>query len=159
MFGGFQQMGLRPGTEDVVLAVGMSRALELFWNQSNERMTRIAFLRDKFEELVLDHCEMVVINGLAAGRVSNTSNISFLGVDRQALLMAADLAGLALATGSACASGSSQPSPVLVAMEAEKAVVESSIRISFGATSSLEDVNLAANRIIKIVNNLRIRSS
>jgi cysteine desulfurase len=79
-------------------------------------------------------------------------------LDRQALLIAADFAGIAISTGSACASGSSEPSPVLVAMGLPAAVVEGSVRISFGATTTESEVMTAAVRISQIANDLRRRA-
>ena len=82
-------------------------------------------------------------------------NLSFLGLDRQAMLMALDMAGVACSTGSACASGSSEPSHVLQAMGLETGRIESSLRLSLGATSSLAEIDEAAKRILKTAKHLR----
>jgi cysteine desulfurase len=82
-------------------------------------------------------------------------NVSFPGIDRQAFLMAADMQGLAISTGSACASGSSDPSSVLVAMGLDRDITEGSIRLSLSHQSSLQEINLAADRIAMIYNDLR----
>ena len=97
----------------------------------------------------------VVVIGERAPRLPNTSCISFPGLDRQALVMALDLAGVACSTGSACASGSSEPSPTLVAMGLSKAVIDGAIRLSIGAFTTAEEVAEAARRIVKTVNHLR----
>ena len=89
----------------------------------------------------------------------HTCNVSFAGIDRQAFLMAADIEGLAISTGSACASGSSEPSPVLLAMKANNDVVLGSIRISLGATTTKTEIEEALAKITSIVEKLlKIRS-
>jgi len=118
IYGGFQQMGTRPGTEDVALTTGLHQAL-LEFQQSPERDAKIKQLRDQLETSLLSMAPAAVINGVGASRMSHTINISFPGINRQALLLAADFAGLAISTGSACASGSSDPSHVIIAMGGE----------------------------------------
>lgn len=162
LFGGFQQAGLRPGTESTALAVGMCRALQLWHAEAAERMTRMTELRDHFESR-LTTSEFwriplrVIINGASAPRLPNTSNIAFVGLDRQALVMALDLAGVACSTGSACASGSSEPSPVLLAMGCPGEVISSSLRFSLGAGTTRADIDESVSRIVKVVNDLRDR--
>lgn len=152
IFGGFQQMAIRPGTEDVALVAGLHRALQL---HSPERHLRMQQLRDELQCAILQSCPDAVINGGEAPRTPHTLNLSFPGVNRQALLMAADMAGLAISTGSACASGSSEPSPVLVAMGADLDVIEGSIRVSLGAFTTASEINQAGKRIVKLANDLR----
>ena len=152
LHGGFQQAGLRPGTEDVALAVGMHTALRIAIDEREERHQR---LRDSLERQLLTADNQIVINGRDADRLPHTSNISFPGVDRQALLMALDMAGVACSTGSACASGSSEPSPVLVAMGAAEEVISSSFRFSLGATTTPDEIDEAVRRILLVINQLR----
>ena len=95
-----------------------------------------------------------VINGVGATRMSHTINISFPGINRQALLLAADFAGLAISTGSACASGSSDPSHVIIAMGASEEVVEGSIRISLGATTSQQEIDDSLTRFQQVLDRL-----
>ncbi|MCG8585978.1 MAG: cysteine desulfurase [Pirellulales bacterium] len=146
--GGFQQAGIRPGTESVVLAIGMQRALELWQEESHERETRMRELRDSLEAGLRQGWPELVINGQLAPRLPHTSNVSFPGIDRQALLMALDVAGVACSTGSACASGSSEPSPVLLAMGADEAVVGGSLRLSLGASTTALEVDEAVRKIL-----------
>jgi cysteine desulfurase len=155
LFGGFQQGGIRPGTESVVLAVGMRDALALWHKERDIRDSRMRNLRDRFEQTILSGYPDAVIIGAAAERLPNTSNIAFVGVDRQMLFMAIDQAGVACSTGSACASGSSEPSPVLLAMGLDEAVISSSLRFSLGATTTAADIDEAARRILHCCNNLR----
>ena len=155
LYGGFQQGGLRPGTEDVALAVGMHKALQ-FWNEEREaRRVRLEKLRDQFEQGLAAGDSTIVVNGAGARRLGHTSNVSFPGVDRQALLMALDMAGVACSTGSACASGSSEPSPVLIAMGCAKEVISGSLRFSLGATTTANEIDEAVRRILLAVNQLR----
>jgi cysteine desulfurase len=148
LFGGFQQEGLRPGTESVALAVGMHAALVAWERDALSRSLRLRKLRDRLEAGLVEACGgAIVVNGAAAARLPHTSNLALMGVDRQALLMALDLAGVACSTGSACASGSSEPSPVLSAMGCSPEVLASSLRFSLGATTTAEEVEEAIRRI------------
>lgn len=149
LFGGFQQMALRPGTEDVALLAGMHMALKIAI-EDPDRAARMTELRE-FLESELQQRDGVTINGAGAKRMPHTTNVSFAGIDRQAFLMAADIEGLAISTGSACASGSSELSPVLLAMGANNDVVEGSIRISLGATTTRDEIIQAIERINLIV--------
>ncbi len=153
LVGGYQQLGMRPGTEPVELAVGMHKALELWQQEADERATRMRTLRDRLEAVLLSSDIPVVVNG-SESRLPNTSNVSFPGLDRQALLMALDMAGVQCSTGSACASGSSEPSPVLAAMNCPTEVLAGSIRISLGATTSQAEIDEATSRILSVVRDL-----
>jgi cysteine desulfurase len=148
LHGGFQQQGLRPGTESVALALGMQAALRAWESKADERMARISHLRDRFEAGLAQVCQSgIVVNGAPAARIPNTSNVAFLGIDRQSLLMALDLAGIACSTGSACASGSSEPSTVLRAMGCPREILSSSLRFSLGATTTQAEIDEAITRI------------
>lgn len=159
MIGGQQQSGLRPGTEDVALAAALHRAVELAVGNLPAAAIRVAGARDAFEsslrEVIRGPFEVIASD---APRACHVSNVAFPGIDRQALLLAADSNGLAIATGSACASGSSEPSPVLRAMGLPAGVIDSAVRVSFGAEHSAETGRDAAVRLGQIVNRLRDRS-
>ena len=153
LFGGSQQLGRRPGTEPVALVVGMMTALNLWNEEADQRESGMRQSRDHLEDLLLQE-STAVVNGQGE-RLPHTLNISFLGLDRQAMLMALDMAGVACSTGSACASGSSEPSHVLQAMGLETGRIESSLRLSLGATSSLAEIDEAAKRILNTAKHLR----
>jgi cysteine desulfurase len=153
--GGFQQSGLRPGTEPVALAVGMHRALQLWEREQELRATRVRDLRDRFELQLRAACPEILVHGAAVPRLPHTSCIAFPGLDRQALVMALDRQQIACSTGSACASGSSEPSPVLLAMGLSATVVEGSVRFSFSALTTDREVVESVNRIANVVNDLR----
>ncbi len=150
MLGGTQQWGSRPGTESVMLAVGLEAALRE-WQRDTGRAERMRELRDRFESRLLAELPHLHINGAGADRLPHTSNLAFLGWDRQALFLALDRAGIACSTGSACSSGSSEPSPVLTAMNCPEAVISSSLRFSLGAATTRGLIDLASDRIIGVV--------
>ncbi len=154
LFGGFQQLGMRPGTESVPQAVGMQVALELWQVEAEQRVRRITSMRDRLESLVCAELTRAVVIGARSPRLPHTSNLSFPGLDRQAIAMALDLEGVACSTGSACASGSSEPSPVLLAMGLPDSLVEGSIRLSLGADTTDAEIEQAARRICKVIKNL-----
>ncbi len=158
LFGGGQQLAIRPGTEPVVLADAMAYALKTTLDaQSHGVYERLAQIRNTFEcELTRQLPDIEVISRNAS-RLPHTANISFHGVDRQALLMALDLAGVACSTGSACASGSGRPSHVLQAMQLPKATVESAIRFSFSRFTEALEVEEGVARIVRTIRKLRGR--
>ncbi|MGD9720698.1 MAG: cysteine desulfurase family protein [Pirellulales bacterium] len=160
--GGFQQEGLRPGTEAVPLAVGMQTALDCWQREAAARAQRLRALRDRLEQGIVEGCSgeggsgEIRINAAGAERLPNTSNVAFIGLDRQALLMALDLAGVACSTGSACASGSSEPSHVLAAMGCERRVLTGSLRFSLGATTTVDEIDAAVARIVQVYEKLAV---
>lgn len=157
LFGGFQQAGLRPGTESIALAVGFHRALERWQAEAEQRAEQMRAIGTQLERDLLAAAPGAVIVGHTAPRLPHTLNIAFPGVNRQALAMALDMAGVACSTGSACASGSSEPSPVLLAMGLPGEVIEGSIRLSWGAFTTAAEAAEASRRILKCVNHLRMQ--
>ncbi len=155
LFGGHQQAGLRPGTESVALAIGMQTALECWHRTAKESIQRITQLRDQLEQTLTAALPTVKIIGNSAARLPNTSNLAFVGMNRQALLMALDQAGVACSSGSACASGSSELSPVLLAMGLKKEVIEGSIRFSLGMTTTAAEIEESCRRILSVCKRLR----
>lgn len=154
--GGFQQEGVRPGSEALALAVGfqesLRRAMEQLRDQNNGG--QLQALRDQFESLVTRQLAGIVI-GTQSSRVPQTSCIAFPGWDRQQLFLALDCAGVACSTGSACASGSSERSPVLSAMGLPAEQIDSALRFSFGRTNTVADVEQAVERMCRIFKQLQ----
>jgi len=147
--GGFQQEGLRGGTESVALAVGMQEALASWEREKDARAERLRMLRDRLEARLQEGYDRpVVVNGAGALRLPHTSNLALVGQNRQALVMALDLAGVACSTGSACASGSSEPSRTLLAMDCDTDVLAASVRFSLGAPTTVAEIDEAAARIL-----------
>lgn len=157
MFGGSQQLAMRPGTESVELAIGFERALQLAIETLPEAGPNMQTLRDRLEVLLTDlmGADPMVIIGQGALRLPHTSNIAFPGIDRQALVMSLDMAGVACSTGSACASGSSEPSPTLIAMGLPEDVISGSIRLSLSRFTTEPEVDEVASRISNCVKHLR----
>lgn len=156
-FGGHQQQGRRPGTEPVALAVGMAMALEMVMRKLNENREQMAQWRNRFLQRLQSEATPVVVNGPGEEslRVPHVLNVSFPGCRSDVLLMKLDLAGVACSTGSACSSGSLLPSPVLKAMGVSESVLRSAMRFSFGPGLEQEPLDEAANRIIRVVRQLR----
>ncbi len=154
-FGGHQQSDIRPGTEPVALAIGMRTALESWYQEAESRRNRITEMRDQLEKALLAELPTAVVIGQGAKRLPNTANIAFIGFDRQAVVMALDMAGVACSTGSACASGSSEPSPTLVAMGLARDAIEGSIRLSLGASTTKADIEEATRRILLVCKHLQ----
>jgi cysteine desulfurase len=150
LYGGAQQLGLRPGTESVTLALGFLAALKAWHEHRAEWSARMETLRDRFESSIRAAFPTAIVNGSEVPRLPNTSNIAFVGYDRQALLMAFDLAGLCCSTGSACSSGSSEPSPTLLAMQLPREVVNSSLRFSIGPKTTMEEIDIAVQIIQRV---------
>ena len=148
---GAQQFQLRGGTEPVSLVAGCQLAVSLAVARQQAEAARLDTLRQRFE-LQLASCgryagiEPVVI-AAAGPRSPHISTVAFPGIDRQAFVMAADLTGLAVATGTACASGSSEPAPALTAMGIERRLVQGAVRFSFGRSTTVSDIDEAIARI------------
>ena len=155
MFGGHQQAGLRPGTESVSLAVGMATALELCRKRQEDNARRMSTLRDHFERSLLAELPEAVVHGCRAERLPQTSNVAFPGIDGEVLRMALDLAGVACSVGSACASGSTELSPTLRAMDLPNELVKSSLRFSLGTTTTSAEIDEAVRRIISVCREIR----
>jgi len=155
LFGGGQQQGRRPGTVAVPLAVGLAAALQAWHDQAEARAARWATLRDRLEAGLIAALgpERVLRNGPTQDdrRLPQTVNLGFPGLDGDALLMQLDLAGIAASLGSACASGSTRPSPTLMAMRVPDDRLRSSVRFSLGATTTEAEVDEAIRRIVEVV--------
>lgn len=153
--GGHQETNRRAGTEPVALIAGMAKALEIAVQKEQERQTRLKSMRDRFEAGLQEKAAPIVINGISAKRLPNTSNIAFPGLEGEALLVALDLAGIACSMGSACESGSAEPAPILIAMQTPPEVYQSSLRFSLSLNNSEEEIDEAIHRIAEVVNRMR----
>lgn len=155
LHGGFQQFGSRPGTECPALVVGAETALRLAVEDLPQSTKHLRRLRDNLEQLVRAKIPDVVVVSETADRLPQTSCLAFPGIDRQALLIALDQRGIACSTGSACASGSSDPSSTLQAMCLPDDLVNAAIRFSVGKQTTEEEVRNAADWTTAVVNTLR----
>jgi cysteine desulfurase len=158
LFGGGQQQGRRPGTIAVPLAVGLATALQQWHNQYAARTVHWTTLRDRLEAGLIRAlgAHRIIRNGPVEGswRLPQTLNVGFVGLDGDTLLMQFDLMGLAASLGSACASGSTRPSPTLMAMRVPDDRLRSSVRFSFGATTTEADIDEAIRRIVEVVKHI-----
>jgi cysteine desulfurase len=152
--GGGQEFGLRPGTENLASIVGFALAVELAVRELTEESARLRMLRDRLQRELCERIPEAVVNGAGAERLPHILNLSIPDVDQEALLVSLDLEGCAVSSGSACQSGSVEPSHVLVAMG--RAVEnEASIRLSVGRTTSAEDIAELVQRLPPVVQRLR----
>jgi cysteine desulfurase len=129
----------------------MWKALEQWKSEAGVREARMQQLRDDFERTITAEIPFASIIGREAPRLPHTSNVAFTGCDRQVLVMSLDLRGVACSTGSACASGSSEPSPVLQAMGLAPEMVNGSVRFSLGAFTTRREIADAAQKVIEVV--------
>jgi cysteine desulfurase len=155
---GPQELGLRGGTEAVTLAVGFARALELAVAEREATVKRVTALRDRFEAGFLGAAVAAGIEAVVVGRDSrrapHIASLALAGVDRQAFVMAADLAGVCLATGTACASGASEPPVVLAALGLPERLRAGAIRASIGVTTTAAEIELATSRLERVLERL-----
>jgi len=155
MTGGKQERGRRSGTENVAAIAGMGVAARLAMAKMAEEASRLASLRDRLEQRILQAVPGTAINGDPDTRVPNTSNISFDRVEAESLLIALDLEGIAVSTGSACSSGTLEPSHVLKAMGLPAHRTQNSIRFSLGAANTEADVDRVVAVLPGVVDKLR----
>jgi len=140
LFGGSQERKRRPGTENVPAIVGFGEAARLMQQEMEQLREKVCALRDAFQELLLARFPSIKINGHPQQRLYNVLNVSFPAIDNETLLLRLDMAGIAVSTGSACSSGSIEPSHVLRAMGVPTRQAKSSIRFSFGKDNTQEEV-------------------
>jgi len=142
--GGSQERGKRPGTENVALAVGFAKAVELAAGEMEKESARLTGLRDRLEARLRERFPALIVNGSSASRLPHILNVCFdsavLPLEGEMLVPGLDLLGIAVTSGSACTSGSMQPSHVLLAMGREADSARSAIRFSFGRSNSGEEI-------------------
>ncbi len=153
--GGKHERGRRAGTENVPAIVGMGVAARLAAEKLEAEEARVGALRDRLEEGILRGVTGTAINGARMSRVPNTTNISFDRVEAESLLIALDLEGVAVSTGSACSSGTLEPSHVLRAMGFPAHRTQNSLRFSLGVFSTQEDVDRVVEILPRLVEKLR----
>ncbi len=155
IIGGHQERSRRGGTESMPLIVGMGKAAELMGSKLEDENTRVRALRDRLEKGILSRIPDTEVNGDPDNRVPNTTNIGIHFIEGEALLLAMDKHGICASTGSACASGSLQPSHVLRAMGVPFTSVHGSVRFSLRTYNTEEDVDYVLEVLPGIVEQLR----
>ena len=154
MTGGRQERNRRAGTENLPAIVGLGAAARRLLDKP-ESATDLAALRDRLEAGILATVSGAAVNGASPPRVGNTSNISFHGVEAESLLIALDLEGIAVSTGSACSSGTLEPSHVLRAMGFSPHRTQNSIRFSLGLGNTADEVDRVVAVLPGIIDRLR----
>lgn len=158
LYGGHHQRGARPGTENVAGIVGLGKAAEMARVALAADAVRIGKLRDELERGLIERVPDARVNGARAARTPNTTNITFAGIDGEALVIALDLKGLACSTGAACSSGAVEPSHVLTAIGLSAVEARASLRFSLGRHTTAEDVAFSLEIIPAAVAQLRALS-
>ena len=153
--GGRQERGVRGGTESVPLIVAFGKAAEIAEERLKEDGRRLGELRDVLEDRVFERIDDAFLNGDRETRLPNISNISFSGVEGEGLLINLDMHGIAVSTGSACSSGSLEPSPVIRALGRNDDLARSAIRFSLGRENSIDDIDRLLEVLPASVANLR----
>jgi cysteine desulfurase len=155
VIGGGQERGRRGGTENVASIVAFGRAAELAVADVQVEGTRIQALRNRLEDGILSRIPGARLNGAKEPRLPNTSNLAFNGIEAEGVLMLMDQAGICASSGSACTTGSLEPSHVLTAMGCSAARARGSLRFSLGKYNTEEDVDHSLGELPGIVEKLR----
>ena len=158
IYGGAQERGLRAGTENLPGIVGLGKAIELAVAELPEYTQRVTALRDKLIDGILQKIPDVCLNGHRADRLPGNVNVSVRYVEGEALLMRLDLAGVAASSGSACTSGSLDPSHVLLAIGLPHEIAHGSLRLSLGNDTTEDEIDYVLEKLPEIVENLRAMS-
>lgn len=157
--GGGQERSKRASTENIPGIVGMAKALELAISEMEEENKRIHELREKLLNGILEKIPYTKLNGPRdKGRLPNNLNVSFVGIEGEAMLLLLDSNKICASTGSACASGSLDPSHVLLALGLTHGIAHGSLRLSLGLKSTEEDVDFVVEKLAEIVARLRAMS-
>jgi cysteine desulfurase len=155
MHGGHQERNRRAGTHNVAGIVGLGKACELAMAEREATCARVRELRDRLERGIFERIPQVKLNGHPGERLANTLNVSFAWIEGESLLLNLDMKGIAASSGSACTSGSLEPSHVLGAMCVEVTLAHSSTRFSLGPDTTAEDIDYVLEVLPPIVQRLR----
>jgi cysteine desulfurase len=155
LIGGHQERGRRGGTENTASIIALGKACELAGKHMEDENTRVKALRDKLEQGILGKVPSCRVNGGGAERLPNTSNISFESVEGEAILLLMDEFGICASSGSACTSGSLQPSHVLRAMGVPFTMAHGSIRFSLSIYNTEAEVDFVVEKVPPIIETLR----
>jgi len=153
--GGYQERRRRAGTENVAGIVGLGKAAEIASKEMVQQSRRESNLRDKLEKMIKENINHCRLNGHPTRRLPNTLNVSFEFIEGESLILYLDLKGIAASTGSACTSGSLEPSHVLMAMGVPPEIAQGSIRFSLGRDNQKEDIDYTVEKLVEIVARLR----
>jgi cysteine desulfurase len=158
IIGGQQERGRRGGTENVPYIAGFGKAAELAIENIRDENTRVRRMRDRLENFILREIEDSSRNGARHERLPNTSNIAFAGVEAEAVLLLLNRLGICASSGSACTTGSIEPSHVLTAMGLPPDLARGSVRFSLGKYNSDEEVDYLIEHLPSVISRLRAES-
>lgn len=158
IFGGHQEEGRRAGTENIAGIVGLAKAAEIASSTLDEAIAKMKTLRDRLEKGLLETIPHTKLNGHPTQRLPNTLNLSFPFIEAESLILDLDFKGIAVSSGSACSSGSGDPSHVLLSMGIEHAICRGSLRFSLGAENTSEDIDYILEVLPVIVDRIRSMS-
>lgn len=155
VIGGEQERERRAGTENVAGIVGFGVACELAARERDSECTRLAALRDQLEEGILSRIANVRVNGDRAHRLPHISNMSFVGLEGESIILGLDMEGIAVSSGSACTSGSLEPSHVILALGHAYAEAQSAVRFSLGRSTTPEQIAQTIAAVERVIARLR----
>jgi cysteine desulfurase len=155
LYGGHSERDRRPGTEDVTSIAGLGKAADLALTHMKAEGRRIAVLRDRLENGLLERIPHARVNGSCAQRVPNTTNLTLPFIEGEAMVIALDLRGLSCSTGAACSSGAVEPSHVLLAIGLAPEDARASLRLSLGQQTTDEEIDFALETIPPVIERLR----
>ena len=155
MQGGHQERNKRAGTENVPGIVGMGKAIEIAYKDIEEHNRKISELRDYYEKQIKERIPYIKINGAIDNRLPGNSNISFRFIEGEGILLNLDAKGICASSGSACTSGSLDPSHVLLAIGLPHEIAHGSLRVSIGKYNTKEEIDYLVENLVEIVNRLR----
>ncbi len=153
--GGAQESNKRAGTENVPAIVGLGKAIELATADIKAHTERLGAMRDKYIERILAEIPYTRLNGHPTQRLASNANISFEFIEGESLLLMLDMQGISASSGSACTSGSLDPSHVLLAIGLKHEIAHGSLRVTFGDANTMEDVDRIVEALKTIVSRLR----
>ncbi len=157
--GGHQEKGRRAGTENTLGIIGLAKAIEMRDAEMDEEARRLAGMKEVLKKGIGESIDNVVFNGHPTLSIPNTVNVSFPGAEGEAIMLYLDLQGIAVSTGSACASGSLDPSHVLLATGSSPERAHGSIRISMGRETTMEDVRHMLDVLPGVISRIRSMST
>ncbi len=153
--GGHQENSMRAGTENTLGIIALGEAIKQAGLEMNDNKKRIGALRDKLEKGIIDQLDDVRINGDVEKRAYNITNLSFTTIEGESILLRLDMHGISVSTGSACSSGSLEPSYVVTSLNVEPEIAHSSIRFSLGRETTEEDIDKTIEAVVETVTFLR----
>ncbi|MCE1248595.1 MAG: cysteine desulfurase NifS [Firmicutes bacterium] len=158
MLGGHQERGRRAGTHNNAGIAGLAAALDLACSKMEENNKKIIYLREKLVKGIMENIPDVIYNGHPEKRLPNNTNFCFKFIESEAILLHLDMLGICASSGSACSSGSEDPSHVLAAIGLTPDIARGSIRMTLGRENTEEEIDFVIERMKKVIENLRMMS-